>query len=99
RCDRARRLRGSKTRADRDHALDSGGPSSLEYVPHVVERVEVRVRVDHTGSSFLNSGTGSPSRRPARRSVGPPPLRPLPYSPVKTVCVSPPSSLTSRKSS
>ena len=76
--DLARRACGGEARTDRDHPPHARGAGSLQRTRGVLERIEVGVRVDHTGSSFLNSGAGSRSVCPAGRSVGPQPRRQSP---------------------
>ena len=108
--DLARRPGGDEPRSDRDHALHAGGTRSFECARGVLQRIEVRVRVDHEeamrassssttlGSSFLNSGRGSPSCCPAGSSLGAHAPTQDSYSPVRIGCVEPSSSTMSRSS-
>ena len=60
-CELARHARRVEARADGDHPRHSGGTRPDERGGSVIERIQVRVRVDHNGSSFLKSGAGSRS--------------------------------------
>jgi len=58
---RARRARRLQPGADRDHSRHTGLARAGEGGGCIVKRIEVRMRIDHTGSSFLKSGVGSRS--------------------------------------
>jgi hypothetical protein len=68
--DRERRTRRLEARADRDDALDADLARTRDGRDRIVERIEVRVRIDHSpssrartssASSFANNGRGSRS--------------------------------------
>ena len=73
--DRTCRTRRRGPGPDRDDPVDAHSPRPVERGRRIVERVEVRVGVDHTGSSFLNNGVGSRSFCPSGGALGPQPRR------------------------